>query len=235
MSLLTIAQAAADKIGLRVPASVLGNPDGEVRQLLQAIREEGEELVEMADWQEIRKELPPFSAISGNAQTGILPADFKRMVPETFWDRTNERNISAVASAVEWANLRAVNYSGDRYRFIIRSGALSIIPALIGGETLSFEYVSSQYITDGTLNYTDWQADTNTCLLDEKLITLGAVWRFKRDIGQPFGVDFETYTQRRDMLLKNNEPTSNQMLVADIFGAGRAFSGAPSSGSGTVI
>lgn len=235
MSLLTIAQAAADKIGLRVPASVIGNPDGEVRQLLQNIREEGQDLVQSADWQEIRIERTPFSAVAGQVQTGILPADFKRMVPETFWDRTNQRNISAVASAVEWQNLQAIQYNGTRVRFVIRGGVLSVIPAMLGGETLAFEYISNNYISDGVTTLPDWAADTNTALLDEQLITLGAIWRYKADVAQPFNVDFEKYSLRREQVLANNAPTSGTMLVADIFGSGRAFSGAPSSDSGTVV
>lgn len=234
MSLLTIAQAAADKIGLRRPASVIGNSDPEVQQLFQNIREEGQDLLNSADWQQIRAE-QPFTAVGGQVQTGILPADFVRMVPETFWDRTNQRNISAVASAVEWQNLQAVQYAGDRYRFVIRRNELSIIPALLGGEALAFEYISANYINNNGTPVSDWAADANTTYLDEPLITLGAIWRYKADIGQPFGTDFEKYRDRRELMLSNNAPTNGTMLVGDIFGGGRAFSGAPSSSSGTVI
>lgn len=229
MTLLTIGQAAASKIGLRRPAAILASSDREVIRLLNCIKEECTDLIESAFWEETRTE-QTFTAIAGSVQTGILPSDFNRMVPETFWDRSNTRLITNVASAVEWQNLKAISYLGPEYKFTIRGGSLYILPEMAGGESLAFEYASNNYILDGSTAQSTFTADTNTLKIDEQLVSLGAIWRFKADIGQPFGSDFEKYRIRRELLLGNNEPQSGTMLSADIFGGGRAWGGAPSAG-----
>jgi len=229
LSLLTIAQDAASKIGLRRPASVLASSDREVIRLLNCIKEECVDLVESAYWEEIRAE-QTFTAIAGSVQTGILPSDYNRMVPETFWDRSNARLITNVASAVEWQNLKAIGYLGPEYKFTVRGGSLYILPEMAGGETLAFEYISNNYILAGSTPQATFTADTNTLKIDEPLVTLGSIWRFKGDIGQPFAADFEKYRIRRELLLGNNEPQSGTMLSADIFGGGRAWGGAPTAG-----
>jgi hypothetical protein len=230
LTLLTIAQTAADKIGLRRPATVISNPDPEVQQLFRAIVEECEALLEAAYWQALRKERT-FTAISGETQTGILPSDFLQMVPETFWDRSTTKLISAVQDGVQWQNLKAISYNGSQPKFVIRGGVLLVLPAMAGGESLAFEYITTQYViaADSTPK-SAFTVDTDTTLLDEPLIALGATVRYLGSIGQPIGVNGPAYEERRTRLIERDSPTSGTMQVADIFGGARTFSGTPSSG-----
>jgi hypothetical protein len=230
LSLLTIAQIAADEIGLRRPASVVGNPDPEVQQLYRVIVIECEALLEAAYWQALRNERT-FTAIAGETQTGILPSDFSRMVPETFWDRSNTRLVSAVQDGVQWQNLKAISYSGPQPKFVIRGGALSILPAMAGGESLAFEYITTNYILAADLTpKAAFTVDTDTTLLDEPLIAMGATWRYLARVGQSLNTIPQEYEQRRTRLIERDAPNSGTMQVADIFGGARTFSGTPSSG-----
>lgn len=229
MALLQIAQTIAESVNVRRPTSVVGNADIDTRQIYKAIKQECKYLVSAAYWQEIRAE-QTFTAIAGETQTGILPSDFDRMVPETFWDRSNTRNIANVSSAVEWQNLKAINYLGPEKKFIIRGGVLSILPAMAGGETLAFEYVSTNFCeSSGGTAQSAWAADTDVARLDEDLIALGGIWRYLQDVKQPYAKDEAIYKERLNQLLANDSPASGTMLSADIFGGGRAFGGAPSA------
>lgn len=230
MTLLSMAQTAADEIGLRRPTSVIGNSDPEVQQLLRVINAECEALQEAAYWQRLRKERT-FTAIAGETQTGILPSDFSRMVPETFWDRSNTRLISAVQDGVQWQNLKAIAYSGPQPKFVIRGNELSILPAMSGGESLAFEYVTTEYVIAADLTpKTAFTLDTDTVLFDEPLVALGAIWRYLARIGQPLNTIPQEYAERRTRLIERDSPDSGTMQVADIFGGARTFSGTPSSG-----
>jgi len=231
VTLLTVAQGAADKIGLRRPSAVITSTDGEVQKLLRNINEEVADQVASAYWQQLRTE-QTFTGIAGSVQTSILPSDFNRMVPETFWNRSTQVLITAAASAVEWQNLKAIGYLGVP-KFVIRGGSLYILPALAGGESLAFEYISNNFAraASGGAAQGSYQADGDTTVLDEPLITLGAIWRYKADEGLPYAADKVKYDLRRALLLGNNEPTSDIMLSADIFGGERAYSGAPTAGA----
>lgn len=235
MTLLTIATAVADKVGIRRPSVVITSTDGEVRKLLASINEEVKDLIGAAFWEQLRSERT-FTAIAGATQTGILPSDFNRMVPETFWDRTGQRLITAVSDAVEWQNLQAISYTGIP-KFVIRGGTLYVIPVMAGGESLAFEYVSNSFAraASGGAAQSAYLADGDTTVLDEGLITLGAIWRYKADEGLPFAADQTKWALRKNQLLGNNAPTSDIMLSADIFGGGRVYSGAPTAGGSSIL
>lgn len=230
MSLLTIMQTAADKIGLRRPSSVIGNSDPEVQQLFRFVVDECEALQEAAYWQRLCVERT-FTAIAGETQTGILPSDYSRMVPETFWDRSNSRLISAVQDEVNWQSLKAISYSGPQPKFIIRGNALSILPAMAGGENLAFVYITNNYvIAADTTAKSAFTLDTDTVLFDEPLVAMGAAVRYLIWIDQPVGIKGAEYEQRRTRLIERDSPNSGTMQVADIFGGARTFSGTPATG-----
>lgn len=231
MTLLSIAQDVAVEINLRRPASVISNPDQDVRQILRAIITECDALREAAYWRKLRKERA-FTAIAGTTQTGILPSDYDRMVPETFWDLSGSRLISAVQDEVQWQGLVATSYTGPQPQFIIRGDDLMILPAMTGGESLSFIYMSTYYVraADSTPK-SSFTVDTDTTVLDEALITLGAAMRELARLQQPLGTFPEEYNERRMRLIERDAPTSGTMAVGDIFGGARTFTGTPLSGS----
>jgi hypothetical protein len=153
------------------------------------------------------------------------------MVPETFWDRSNTRLISAVQDGVQWQNLKAISYNGSQPKFVIRGGSLLTLPAMSGGESLAFEYITTEYVLAAdTTPKSSFTVDTDTSLLDEALIALGTTVRYLGSIGQPIGINGPAYEQRRTRLIERDSPSSGTMQVADIFGGARTFSGTPSSG-----
>lgn len=236
MTLLSIAKDVADEVGLRRPTVVLTSTDGEVQKLYRIIRREIKDLIEAAHWRELTTE-KTFTGVAGSTQTSIIPSDFNRMVPETFWDRSGQRLFTAVASAVEWQNLKAISYAGPELKFFLRGTTMTVIPDLAGGESLAYEYISNNFAraASGGAAQSSFQLDADTTVLDENLITQGAIWRYKAAEGLPYAKDEADYRTLRDTLITNNQPTSGQMLVADIFGGGRAFSGAPGANTPTHL
>ena len=99
MTLLTICQDIADEVSVFRPTAVIGSSDSGILKLRRAATKAGYALMRNAAWLDLRKERT-FTAIAGETQTGILPADFNRFVPETFWDRTNIQFVVGPVSAV---------------------------------------------------------------------------------------------------------------------------------------
>jgi hypothetical protein len=143
MTLLSICQDAADELNLPQPAVVAASSLDDDKKLLRMANKVGNKLMKAYPWQDLRKE-QTFTATSGEAQSGVIPSDFDRFIPETFWDRSNEKLISGPISDVEWGSLKALSYNGYQKKFIYRGDGVSIIPAMGGTESCAFSYASDR-------------------------------------------------------------------------------------------
>lgn len=229
MTLLTICQNAADEIGILRPTSVVGNGADEAAKLLRYAKKVGNQVMKGYEWQVLRKE-QTFTAIAGETQTGILPSDFDRFVPETFWDRSGTRLLAGPVSAVEWQGLKAHSYAGRIPKFIYRGDSISVLPALGAGVSLAFEYVSKNWCqSSGAAPQATWAADADTAIVDEELITYGVIFEYLDGDGQPSTVAANRYMEYWKTLLGNERADANILAAGDLFGAGRHFTGAPAS------
>lgn len=227
MTLLTICQNAADEIGLPQPASIIGNQEPDVQKMLRLSNKGGKYLTVLPNfyWRVLTKDRT-FTGISGQEQTGILPSDFLRMVPETFWNRSVSRLVTNVTE-VQWTGLEATNYVGPEFKFLYRGNSIYITPSVLGAE-LAFSYVTPNWCqSSGGTPQSSWAADTDTGILNEELLTYDLVFRYKYADGLPSNEDKLEYADMLQSFLDNDQPAAGTMLSADIFGGGRAFSGAP--------
>lgn len=229
MTLLTICRDAADETGITRPTAVVGNSAPEVQKLLRYANKVGRRIMKVAEWQVLRKE-QTFTALATEAQTGIIPADFDRFVPETFWDRTNRNLISGPITAVEWQGFKAQSYSDtSRPKFILRQDSVSVLPNLTAGSALAFEYISKNWCQSSlAVAQAAWAADADTAIVDEELLTLGLIYEFLEGEGQPSQSAAYAYEARFDLLLQNDQNNPAILSAGDVFGGGRHFAGAPS-------
>jgi hypothetical protein len=227
MTLLSICQDAADEGGINRPQSIVGSSSTDAQLLLRLAKKVGLMTMKKYPWQILRKE-QTFTAISGETQTGILPADFDRFVAETFWDRSTPKLMVGPISAVEWQGLNAKSYTGPEKKFALRGNSVIVQPVFGGGESLAFEYVSKNWCqsSGGTAQAT-WAADTDMGILSEELITLGVIFEYLDGAGQPAGTALGKFTDYWNVLVQNDEPTARIMSAGDIFGPGRHFTGTP--------
>ena len=196
MSLLTLCQGAARQLNLPVPATIVGNDDETAVLLLRLASEEGESLMRRYPWQILISERV-ITTLAQEEQTAAIPADYDRMLPDTMFNRTTRRWITGPLSPEDWQQQKALVqvYVNPVYR--IRGDALLLTNPPAAGETVAFEYVSKNWCrsSGGTLQ-NDWALDTDVGRLDEKLMTLGLVWRFRQVKGLSYGEDFAQYERR---------------------------------------
>lgn len=232
MTLLSICQDAADEVQIPRPAALAGSSAPDAQRFVRYANKVANALMKRHPWQVLRKE-QAFTGVAGSEQTNILPDDFDRFIPETFWNRSASKLAVGPIDPVRWNGLKSGTYSGSQQLFIYRGSAVYFVPDLSGGESLAFEYVSNQWArSSADAAQTSFLADTDTSLIDEELITLGVIYEWLRSEGQPFDVALADYAGRYDLMVGNDQPTSDVLAAGDIFSNGsRHFTGAPRANS----
>lgn len=231
MSLLTIAQDASDEIGISRPATAFANTSPEVQKLVRLSNKVGYRLMRLVPWQILRKE-HTFTSLAAETQIADITAtltDFDRIIPETFWNRTDILLQSGVTGPTEWQGFKANAYTNTQVpKYIIRGNALLITPTLTSGKSMAFEYVSQNWCqSSGGTGQAKWAADTDTGVLNEELLTLGLIYAFLDAEGLPAGSALAHFEEAFQTLVENDQPASGVMVAGDIWAGGRHFDGAP--------
>lgn len=137
----------------------------------------------------------------------VLPSDFKFLVNRTAWDNTSRWEIVGPSSAQEWRYLRSgltqptVN---RRFRFI--DNLFYIDPPPTDTATLSFEYVSKNWCQSASgVPQSEWAADSDIPLIDEDLIVLSTIYRFKSAKGLDYVEDFNQFNVSKSRIMGHNK------------------------------
>lgn len=206
MSLLTMVQAAARRIGIPTPTAVASASDATVLQLLEYAQEEGRQLARYGDWQILRKE-KTFTTAATETQSGTLPTDFGGFIDGTIWNRTAHRKLYGPVSPQEWQQWKAQNAFPITDTFCIRGGSWLMNPTPTASQTVAYEYRSSYWCqTSGSVAQEAWAADSDTGLLSERLMGLGLIWRYKQGRGLDWQTDYDKYIFEVNQALGTDQP-----------------------------
>lgn len=195
MSLLSIIQSAADRLGLTRPSSVISSPDENAKILLGMAQEEGKALADRHTWQALQTEYT-FSTANGTAFYA-LPTGFDALIKDTVFNRTSRRRMVGDLSPSQWQETQASLVTMVNPAFRIRNNLFYISPTPTAVETVAYEYVTKNWCqSSGGTGQSEWAADTDTGLLDEELTKLGVIWRFKAKKGFDYAEDMNSYEIR---------------------------------------
>lgn len=174
-----------------------------MRALLSHAQEEGATLARLGPWQKLRKE-KTFTSLAQETQTAMVATDLASFVNGTFWNRTRRRPLVGPVTPQEWQRMKASTTSPVNDTFTVRGGDILINPAPTAGHTFAYEYQSTQWCeSSGGTDQSVWTADTDVGLLDERLMKLGIIYRFKKQRGLAFDADYSLYDFAvRDALAK---------------------------------
>ena len=157
MTLISIASALATNAGMKVPASVIGNPAREWGEAHQFANEAGEELARRVGWGPWQGRGPPAGA--GGNLAHALPAGFSRL----------NRGVAGMAGTSivrpltrqEWSRL--VPAEGVPRYFLLEAETLTLWPYLANAETVTVQYQSLNWCDNGTAAFAP---DTDSPLVD---------------------------------------------------------------------
>lgn len=199
MSMLTIIQAAQQRLGLAVASTVAGNNDATVTQLLGLLNHAGEELAEMYAWQALQKEAT-FTTVAAEVQGAMetLAPGWLYIVNQTIWNRSLRRPVFGALSEQDWQLLKSSSVQGPFQQYRIQGGSLKFIPQPPAGQTCAFEYITKYWATDstGATGKAAFTVDADVSVLDEQLLTLSLTWRFKQANGLDFSPELQMFTNR---------------------------------------
>lgn len=197
MSLLSIAKAVALKVGITVPTVAITSTDMNIQQIIGFINEAGQELAARFSFQAITKEAT-FATVATESQGNILTltgADFEFVLNETMWDRSTKRPVFGPKVPAEWQQLKAQFVNGPWSQYRIRGNQVLFIPVPSAGDAIFFEWVSNYWVaTTGAPTVgaqTAYLLDTDVSLLNERAITLDAIWRYKQTKRLAYDEDFD--------------------------------------------
>jgi hypothetical protein len=127
--------------------------------------------------------------------TTLAGPDFGWVLNDTMWDRSTRRPVFGPKAPAEWQQLQAQFLTGPWWQYRIRGGLLLFIPAPSIGDQIYFEWISkywaAQTATPTTGYASAYGADTDVALIDERLITLDTLWRYKRAKKLEYSEDFD--------------------------------------------
>lgn len=196
MSLLTVVQSAARRVGIAVPTSVAGSSDVQALQLMEFVTEEGQDLTDRYPWARLQTEAT-FVTVAAELQgalSTLAPSSFQYILNDTIWNRSKRRPIYGGLSPEEWQRFKASPVTGPLEQFRLRGGNLYFTPIPTAGETCAFEYMSGNWCESNLgVGHEVCVADTDVFRLPERLILLGVVWRWKRSKGLAYAEDFRLY------------------------------------------
>jgi hypothetical protein len=196
MSLLTTIQRFAQRTNIPVPNAVLGSTDEQVLQASALLNEEGNDLSTRGDWQQLTFEATHTTLAQedqGDIKT-IASNGFSYIKQNTIWDRDLRLPVYVIDGA-DWQQVKAIAVTGPRYQARFRADRLISNPVPPAGHTWAFEYVSENWILNGSTYKQYFTADDDEILLPEKILLQGLRWRWKKEKGLEYAEDFNTYEE----------------------------------------
>lgn len=209
MTVLSIIQDVCGTLSLTQPSVVVTSTDLQVQQLFALLKEGAEELSKYGGqdggtgWQSLIRE-QTFVTVAAFEQTNSpVPDDFRRFIPESFWNRTTQRPITGPLTPQQWQSQRARGalsqlYLGFRQRdgeFLLSAGGSTVPTA---GETIAYEYVSKYWAQSSAgVAKATFTSDDDTSYLDEALLKLDLKWRWKAAKGLDYAEDMSTFERAK--------------------------------------
>lgn len=143
-----------------------------------------------------------------------MPSDYDHSVNQTFWDRNFRWQMLGPLSAQEWQVLKSgIAPTGPRIRFRIEGDLIYIDPYPASVTTLAFEYISNAWCQSASGSpQTKWILDTDTPILNEDLMTLGVIWRWREKKGLAYENDYQIY-QRKLERTASRDGASRTLLM----------------------
>jgi hypothetical protein len=197
LNCLQIVQTACKRIGILPPTLAVNSFDLQIIQIVSLAEEEGQALADRYAWESLQTEAT-FTTVAAELQTTLatVAPGFNYIVNDTIWNRTLRRPVYGPNSEQDWQQKKAIQLNGPFNSFRIVNDTIKFYPAPVAGQTCAFEYISRNWLTTTTGTSEIFVADTDTPKINDQLIVLGIIWRWKAAKGLNYAEDFDKYERR---------------------------------------
>jgi hypothetical protein len=200
MTTLSIIQdACTSGIALEKPTAVFGSATREHIELASLLNEAGYMIAAAHEWQTLNK----IATITGDGsdETFALPTDFDRMLEKSqLWSSSLETPLTPISDRDEWLGLDVQSFDFVINAWIIYGNEVHIKPALASAVTVKYFYQSHHWAKTAALaNVDQFSADTDTFRLNERLLKLAVIYKWREMKGLPYAENMADY---QDLLSK---------------------------------
>jgi len=201
MSLLSLVIAACRSPGINLdaPNAVATSSNETVLRLMEIANEEGKDLAQRGSWQALQNQAN-FTTVAASSQ-GLLStiAPYcNYIINDTIWDTTQRRPLFGPLTPQQYQQQVSMYMTGPWYQYRVRQGEILFVPEPDAGDLCQFEYITSAWCTDatGVTPKVAYSADSDVSLLNEDIMKLGIVWRWKQGNGLDYAEDFAKYERQ---------------------------------------
>lgn len=200
MSILSVCQDVAPKIGIEVPSVVYTGTTQELIELQRLANTMAKRIAQAHDW-ELLSVQASYTG-DGSTEDFDLPTGYDRMPKDgRVWSTALETPLTHIISRDRWLGLDIQSFDFVINAWIIYGGQIHIKPALATGAFAKHFYQSNLIIAPSAgSNKAAFTADTDTFRLDEELLKLGMIYQWKADHGQPYAQHMDDYEERFEQL-----------------------------------
>lgn len=198
MTFLTAAQSAAIRLSVGKPSVFFSSTDDFEQEAVDLGNEVVRDIVKYADWRGLIKQ----QMMVGDGVTTAfdLPSDYDRMPKDAHVGRMNWYTWGYVDAPDLnfWNDLVNGLASPSPGYWIMLDRKMQFIPPVSADTTAEFYYVSKNAVIDGDTGESKpfFTKDSDTFFLDESLITLGIMWRWRQMKRLDYSEDMRNYEIR---------------------------------------
>lgn len=174
MTLLTAVNKACDILKLTNFSQLIGSGDEAAATMVDFAQDAGEEISRRADWQQM------LASATVGVTPYTLPIDFNRFTPGGGMRTALGVFVRPVLNSGEWALVKSTPPSQPFY--FLRNNTAEFSPTSVTPGVV-FDYVTNTFILSASVKKATWGSDSDTTLFPERLLTMGIIWRYKRQKG----------------------------------------------------
>lgn len=200
MSILSTLQLAMPLCGVAQPAQAVSSTDPTVIKFVAFAQDIGDELRERFFW----RNLNIAGQITGDGTTTLfaLPSDWAVLSPgqRLFSNLYPTLPLYGPVTNEQLAQMKSSPSYPTRPVWRIIGGTLEIWPALGAGEVVTFNYYSTNWVSNaaGLVRQPSFLLDSDFSMIDEIVLRRGLVWRWKASKGLDYAEDFRSYQMSLD-------------------------------------
>lgn len=221
MTAQTIIQTAAAWLSLPVPTGDLfATTDPQVIQLRSLLQEDLDDLRTWGD--NLQRKLMrqwTFTTTATDVQPDeALPDDLEYIITDTMWDRTVTRPVVGPITPQTWQAWKARPVlTSIMYGYRLRGPEFLTAPNPPDGDDVFYEYISNLAVysatppLDGLPDQSQFEANDDTSIYPDTLLTRGVRWRFLKAKGLAWESDHQQWSAMMQRYMARNKamPTIN--------------------------
>jgi hypothetical protein len=209
MTCLSIIQSVSQELGITIPNAAVTSADPQVLQMVSLLNKEGVALAARPSegWQALQMEAT-FTTVAAEIQTSVeaVAPNYKYIINNTIWNRAQRRPVFGPLTPQQWQAQKGWFTTGPYSQYRIVNGNIEFIPEPAAGEACAFEYATKAWVTDGSTTFTSFTTDMQYSLLDEELLKLGLIYRWKQVKGLDYSENKVEYEDRVNQAIARDTP-----------------------------